>query len=97
MDFGVANAVSTGHLHSVTGFTQSSDYPTTAGAFDPTFLPDLVHVKGTLDGNGLASAAAIVPANLGLPLGITFHHAYVVYDANGMFYMASNAVPLVLK
>jgi len=35
--------------------------------------------------------------NLPLPPGFTFHHAYVVYDASGRFYMASNAVPLRLK
>ena len=27
----------------------------------------------------------------------TVYHAYLVYDASGMIYMASNAVPLYLK
>jgi hypothetical protein len=52
--------------------------------------------RGTLDANGLASAMFIVPANLPLPTGFTFHHAYVVYDASGRFFMASNAVPVRL-
>ena len=50
--------------------------------------------RGTLDANGLASASLNVPA---LPFGFSFHHAYVVYDASGKIYMASNAVPLRLK
>jgi hypothetical protein len=53
--------------------------------------------KGTLDANGFATASFNVPANLPLPPGFTFDHAYVVYDASGKFYMASNAVPLRLK
>jgi hypothetical protein len=53
--------------------------------------------RGTLDGNGLATASFRVPSNLPLPAGFTFHHAYVVYDASGKFYMASNAVPLRMR
>ncbi len=53
--------------------------------------------KGTLDANGLATASFNVPPNLPFPPGFTFHHAYVVYDASGKFYMASNAVPLRLR
>jgi hypothetical protein len=53
--------------------------------------------RGTLDANGLATASFVVPPNLPLPTGFTFHHAYVVYDASGKFYMASNAVPLRLR
>ena len=52
--------------------------------------------KSTLDANGLATASFNVPANLPLPSGFTFYHAYVVYGG-GRFYMASNAVPLRLK
>ena len=52
--------------------------------------------RGTLDANGLATASFNVPANLPVASGFTFHHAYVVYDASGIF-MASNAVPLRLK
>ena len=58
--------------------------------------PIFVNFKGTLDANGLAAASFIVPSNLPLPSGFTFHHAYVVYGG-GRFYMASNAVPLRLK
>jgi len=32
-----------------------------------------------------------------LPPGFTFYHAYVVYDASGKLYLASNAVPLRMK
>jgi hypothetical protein len=53
--------------------------------------------RGSLDANGLATASFVVPANLPLPAGFTFHHAYVVYDASGRLYMASNAVPLRLR
>ena len=53
--------------------------------------------KGTLDADGRASATFNVPANLPIPSGFTFHHAYVVHDASGRFYMASNAVPLRLR
>jgi hypothetical protein len=53
--------------------------------------------RGALDAKGLATALFRVPANLPLPWGFTFHHAYVVYDASGKFYMASNAVPLRLR
>jgi hypothetical protein len=53
--------------------------------------------RGKLDANGLATASFNVPANLSVPSGFTFHHAYVVYDASGRFYMASNAVPVTLK
>ena len=38
-----------------------------------------------------------VPANLSVAAGLTVHHAYLVYDANGRALLASNAVPLVLK
>ena len=43
------------------------------------------------------TASFNVPANLPVGSGFTFHHAYVVYDASGKFYMASNAVPLTLR
>jgi hypothetical protein len=53
--------------------------------------------RGTLDANGLATASFVVPANLSVPAGFAFHHAYVVYDASGRFYMAGNAVPLTMR
>ena len=58
---------------------------------------EFTNFRGTLDANGLANASFNVPANLPFPAGFTFHHAYVVYDASGRFYMASNAVPLRLR
>ncbi len=53
--------------------------------------------RGTLDSNGLAAASFNVPANLAIPPNLTIHHAYVVYDASGRVYMASNAVPVQFK
>ena len=53
--------------------------------------------KGTLDANGAATASFNVPSGLP-PLGsVTLHHAFIVYDAQGRFYLASNAVPLGLE
>ncbi len=53
--------------------------------------------RSSLNANGTATASFHVPANLLVTSGFTFHHAYVVYDAAGTMYMASNAVPLTLK
>jgi hypothetical protein len=53
--------------------------------------------RGTLDGNGFAVASLNVPPNLPIPIGTTLYHACVVYDASGVFHMASNAVPLRLR
>jgi hypothetical protein len=60
------------------------------------FVNTTVYTKfrGTLDANGLATASFNVPV---IPAGGTLYHAYVVYDASGKFYMASNAVPVRLK
>ena len=69
----------------------------TAVAMQAVNGKEFANFRGTLDVNGLATASFNVPANLPLPSGFTFHHAYVVYDASGKFYLASNAVPLVLK
>lgn len=59
--------------------------------------PLLKSTRGQLDANGGATASFNVPANAPAVAGFTLHHAYVVYDANGAFYMASNAVPLRLR
>ena len=56
-----------------------------------------MNFRGTLNGNGEATASFNVPAGLPPLLGFTLHHAYVVFDNTGKFYMASNAVPLRLK
>ncbi len=59
--------------------------------------PMFVRFQGTLDSKGEATASFNVPAGLPSMTGFTLHHAYLVFDASGKFYMASNAVPLVLK
>ena len=51
---------------------------------------------GNLDYNGEATASFNVPSGLPTLAGFTLHHAYIVVGNNGI-YMASNAVPLVLK
>ncbi len=56
-DFGYAIAVGAGGAAYVTGFAQSSDFPTTPGAFDPTFNGgnnDLFLAEVTPDGSALA-------------------------------------------
>ena len=73
----------------------------TTTATDTVVTPEIVTAHGLrlgpLGTDGLAFASFNVPPNLPVALGFTFHHAYVVYDASGKFYMASNAVPLRLQ
>ncbi len=58
--------------------------------------PPFTAFRGVLDKNGEATASFNVPsASPASLLGMTLHHAYVVYDKNGI-YMASNPVPLTL-
>ena len=57
--------------------------------------PPFKDFRGTLGASGTASAALIVPTGLP-PSQFTLFHAFVVYDAQGKFYMASNAVHLNL-
>ncbi len=46
---------------------------------------------------GKATASLNIPkTNITAAIGVKFYHAYLVYDANNNFYMASNAVPLTL-
>ncbi len=59
--------------------------------------PIFVKFRGTLDKKGEATSSFIVPSGLPTLSGCTLHHAYLVYDAQNYFYMASNPVPLVLK
>jgi hypothetical protein len=92
---------------SVTGTTPGVNLLGVHIPLNPDLYTDIamVHVNttaftkfmGTLDANGLATASFNVPANVQAPSGFTFHHAYVVYDASGKLYMASNAVPLRLR
>jgi predicted lipoprotein with Yx(FWY)xxD motif len=58
--------------------------------------PFFVGFRGTLDANGRATAAFVVPKNLPPSAGGTLFHAGLVYDAANNFYLASNAVPLRL-
>jgi len=59
--------------------------------------PVLVNTKGTLDANGKAKAKITGgPVNVPRAVGLVFYHAYLVYDANNNFYMASNPVTLLL-
>jgi hypothetical protein len=57
---------------------------------------EFTNFRGTLDANGLATASFNVPAKMPFPLGYTLFHAYVLYDARGI-YFASNAVPIQLR
>ncbi len=57
----------------------------------------LANTKGTLDASGTSQASFNIPKiNLPSAVGLVFHHAYLVYDQNNNFYMASNPVPLTL-
>ena len=54
------------------------------------------YFRGFLDADGMADAAFYI-ARGSLPslVGVTVHHAFLVYDARGV-YLASNAVPVTL-
>ena len=57
----------------------------------------LTNTNGRLDPSGRAQAFFNVPKVTDTRvIGLVFHHAYVVYDASGNLYMASNPVPLKL-
>jgi hypothetical protein len=59
--------------------------------------PTLGNTKATLDASGTAQASFNIPkVNLPSAIGVVFYHAYVVYDSQNNFYMASNPVPLKL-
>ena len=55
------------------------------------------NTQGILDSTGTATASINLPSGLAPHTDFTVYHAYVVYDAAGRIYMASNAVPLALK
>ncbi len=57
-----------------------------------------VSTRGTLDATGKNAQASIVVPKITNQnaIGVIFYHAYLVYDANNNFYMASNPVPLTL-
>ena len=56
----------------------------------------LVNSRRKLDASGRATASLNVPKGLPLPLNITLHHAYLVYDLQGKWHMVSNPVPLTM-
>ena len=96
---------------SVTGTTPGVNLGSAIGTVNIPLNPDiwtdimitqantltLVNTKATLDASGKAKAAfRIPPFNIPSAIGLVFYHAYLVYDANNNFYMASNPVPLKL-
>ena len=57
----------------------------------------LATTRGILDAQGMAQAALHVPViNDPTAVGVVLHHAYLVYDANANYYLASNPVRLQL-
>ncbi|MEM7199158.1 MAG: hypothetical protein AAF628_02765 [Planctomycetota bacterium] len=68
-----------------------------AFTFSQPGTPPLGNTFGTLDAQGRAVATFSIPGGLtNLLIGITLHHAYVVFDGSLNPVFASNAVPLVL-
>jgi hypothetical protein len=61
--------------------------------------PVLVNTLGNLDAAGAATAALVLPPGVATVLiGLTAHHAYVVYDVpTARFVLASNAMPVLLE
>lgn len=72
--------------------------------FDSYFGATLAHPNrwivgslGTLDYAGMADAKLVLPSGLSKALvGVRLDHAFVVYDSSLRFWLASNAVPLLL-
>jgi hypothetical protein len=52
--------------------------------------------RGTLDSSGGAKASFDLPTGLPPLADFTLYHTYLIYDTQGKFHMASNAVPLRL-
>ena len=92
-------------LGSVSGTTPGINLGGVHFPLNPDFYTDftigfpntniLVNSRGKLDASGQATASLNVPKGLPLPLNLTLHHAYLVYDAQG-WHMVSNPVPLKL-
>ena len=96
---------------SVTGTTPGVKLASAAGTVNIPLNPDvwtdftiafantntLVNTKAALDVSGGATAFIKVPQlNLPSAIGVVFYHAYLVYDANSNFFLASNPVTLTL-
>lgn len=58
--------------------------------------PPLWNFRGTLGVNGKAAGKFTLPPNV-VNAAFTLHHAFVVFDASGRFFCASNATPLEFK
>lgn len=56
----------------------------------------LANFRGKLDAKGQATAAINVPSGLPRLVDFTLYHAYVVHDAKGVLYLASNPATLRL-
>ena len=56
----------------------------------------LMNSRAKLDASGQGTASLNVPKGLPLPLNLTLHHAYLVFDAQGKWHMVSNPVPVTL-
>jgi hypothetical protein len=57
----------------------------------------LSKTRGALDGSGKGSASFNVPSTtISAAIGVKFYHAFLAYDANSNYYLASNPVTLTL-
>jgi hypothetical protein len=96
---------------SLSGTTPGVNLPTSSGSIHIPLNPDvwtdltislantptLTGTKAALDQQGQALASLNVPVITSpSAIGVTFHHAYLVYDAQGNYYLASNPVSLRL-
>ena len=88
---GNAPGIDLGGLHLPLNLDFYTDF--TIGFPNSTFL---TNSRATLDISGKATASLNVPSGLPLPLDLTLHHAYLVFDAKSVWHMASNPVPLTL-
>ncbi len=96
---------------SITGTTPGVTLGSPVGSVTIPLVPDLytnitialpnsaflVQTKGALNTSGQAQASFVVPKITDQnAIGVTFYHAYLVYDASNNFYLASNPVSLRL-
>ena len=88
---GVAPGFTLGGLHFPLNLDFYTDFTI---AFPNTGI--LINTRSKLDANGRGTAVLNVPKGLPIPLNLTLHHAYLVYDAQGRWHMVSNPVLLTL-
>jgi hypothetical protein len=96
---------------SLTGTTPGVTLVSAVGSVNIPLVPDfytnitialpntafLVQTKGALNGSGKGQASFVVPKITDQnAIGVIFYHAYLVYDAQNNFHMASNPVSLRL-